>query len=422
MEEKNNITYKTCGIDDVEAFYKEKFAHNVSYDIQNANLYEYNILNLKQIYVYDYIKPNAVILDFGCGSGVFKILKTLGSYMVGVDMSTKAIQNAKELNAYDEVYSLDILDPFYDRFKNHFDYIISSDVFGHIEFGHKDSVIQRLKSLLKEEGTMIHGIETGDIKYNDMSYAQRKEFATVDGHIGMESEEQTTLRFQKQFKNVNTYTPYGIMNDLDEIIKQNESYDVSYLEPELIAYLKQNRTNKLFLDAFNISQFCTHKAYEQNIPLNTFFNLYGFSFLVCSDKTIERYTHKKPQAELQYSQHFYQEENHESRLYRWSQPYSYINLDNISQIELELNSYIPAYTQKEQLVTILVDGKIDKKIRFANDISSVRYIYQNKEKKQNIKLEFYADSSFTPLLFEPNNSDNRILSFRLSIISMEKLS
>lgn len=422
MEENNNITYQTCGIDDVEAFYKDKFAHNVSYDIQNTNLYEYNILNLKQMYIYDYIKPNSKVLDFGCGSGVFKILKTLGSYMVGVDMSTEAIQNAKELNNYDEVYSLDILNSFYDKYKNCFDYIISSDVFGHIEFKDKDSVIKRLKYLLKEDGTMIHGIETGDIKYNDMSYTQRKEFAVVDGHVGMESEEQTTSRFKRQFKNVNTYTPYGIMNDLDEIIKQNESYDVSYLEPELIAYLKQNKTNKLFLDAFNISQFCTHKAYEQNIPLNTFFNLYGFSFVVCSDKKIEKYTHKKPHAQLQYSQHFYQEEKHENGLYRWSQPYSYIHLDKTSQIELEFNSYIPAYTQKEQLVTILVDGKIDKKIRFTNEISSIRYIFQNKEQKQKIKLEFYADSSFTPLLFEPNNTDNRILAFNLSIISMEKLS
>ncbi len=421
MDQNLNITYETCGIEDVNEFYKDKFAHNVNYDIQNTNLYEYNILNLKQMYIYDYIKPKSVVLDFGCGSGVFKILKTLDCYIIGVDMSQKAIQNAKELNLYDEVYSLDILDTFYDKYKKHFDYIISSDVFGHIEFQDKDKVISRLKYLLKKNGTMIHGIETGDIKYNKMTTEQRKEFCIIDGHVGMESEETTTMRFKQFFKNVTTYTPYGIMNDLDEIIKQNESYAVSYLDPQLTTYLKQNRPNKLFLDAFNISQFCAHKAYEASVPPNTFFNLYGFSFLICSDTKIKNYSHTKPQSNIQYGQNFYQEEMLEDKLFRWSQPYSFLNLTNISKLELEINSYIPAYTQKEQNIAILIDGKLDKKIIFNSSISSVKYILKNERRKQNIKLEFYSDSSFTPLLFELNNTDNRVLAFTLSIASKEIL-
>ena len=99
MDKNIDITYQTCGIEDVAAFYKDKFAHNVSYNIQHTNLYEYNILNLKQMYIYDYIKPNSRILDFGCGSGVFKILKFLNAHITGVDLSQKAIQNAKELNS-----------------------------------------------------------------------------------------------------------------------------------------------------------------------------------------------------------------------------------------------------------------------------------------------------------------------------------
>ena len=63
---ENEITYKTCGIKDVEAFYKDKFAHNHTYDIFNKKKYEYDILNLKQMYIFDYIKPNSLVLDFGC--------------------------------------------------------------------------------------------------------------------------------------------------------------------------------------------------------------------------------------------------------------------------------------------------------------------------------------------------------------------
>ncbi len=419
MDTNLNITYQTCGIENVTEFYKDKFAHDVSYDIHNINAYEYNILNLKQMYVYDYIKPNSVILDFGCGSGVFKILKNLETYIVGVDLSKKAIKNAIDLNSYNEAYSLDIFDSFFDKYKNNFDYIISSDVFGHIEFKDKDLVIQRLKYLLKEDGTMIHGIETGDIKYNGMTKEKRKEFSIVDGHIGMESEEITTKRFKQYFQNVNTYTPYGIMNDLDEIIKQNESYAVSYLEPKLIEYLKKNRSNKLFLDAFNISQFCTHKAYESNIPVNTFFNLYGFSFVVCSDKEIKKYSHKKPQTSIQFSQDFYQEESLDGKKYRWSKPYSYLNLTNVKELELDINSYIPSYTQQNQNITILVNSKIDKKLLFTNKKSLSKYIFKNTQAQENVKLEFYADSNFTPLLFESDSNDDRVLAFNISIVSQE---
>ena len=416
----NNITYENCGIPDVSSFYKDKFAHNVSYDIEKNYLYEYNILSLKQMYVYDYIKPNSIVLDFGCGSGVFKILKKLNVYIVGIDLSEIAINNAKVLNSYDEAYSLDLFDDFYNKFENHFDYIISSDLFGHIEFAHKDKVINRLKSLLKENGTMIHGIETGDIKYNEMSFEERKKFSIVDGHIGMESEETTTKRFKQYFSNVNTYTPYGIVNDLDEIIKQSESYSVSYLGEKLIRYLKTKRKDKAFLDAFNISQYCAHKAFEENTPSNTFFNLYGFSFLVCSDAKIKKYTHNKPQYDLYFSTNFYQEEKLNEKLFRWSEPYSYLNLSNIHSLKLEINSYIPAYTQKEQNVRILVNGKIVETLVFTNEINSFEYIFINKEKQENVKIEFYSDSSFTPLLFEQND-DNRVLAFYLSILSKESL-
>jgi len=421
MNKNDNITYENCGIPDVNAFYKDKFAHNVSYDIEKSNLYEYNILSLKQMYVYDYIKPNSKVLDFGCGSGVFKILKKLDTYLVGIDMSTIALENAKTLNNYDEVYSLDILDEFYDKFQNHFDYIISSDVFGHIEFMHKDKVIQRLKQLLKKDGAMIHGIETGDIKYNELSSEERTKFAVVDGHIGMESEETTTKRFEQYFTNVSTYTPYGIVNDLDEIIKQSESYSVSYLDTKLIEYLKSKRKDKSFVDAFNISQYCTHKAYETNTPKNTFFNLYGFSFLVCSDDAIQKYSHPKPQNDLQFSTHFYQEEKLDEKVFRWSEPYSYLSISEIQSLTLEFNSYIPAYTQKEQYLRIVSNGKILETLCFTNEINKHNYTFLNEEKQKDVKLEFYADSSFTPCLFEQND-DNRVLAFYLSIVSKETLS
>lgn len=419
MNDNFDITYETCGINDIKAFYKEKFAHNATYDIQENLFYEYNILNLKQMYIYDYIKPNSVILDFGCGSGTFKILKNLNCYLVGVDMSSKAVEFAKKLNNYDEAYSLDIFDSFFDKYNNHFDYIISSDVFGHIEFKNKDNVIKRLKSLLKENGTMIHGIETGDIKYSQMTLEERKEFSSVDGHIGMEKEETTMKRFKQFFTYVDVYTPYGIINDLDEIIKQNESYDVSYLDESLMQYLKNNRSNKSFLDAFNISQYCAHKAYEHNVPKNTFFNLYGFSFLICSNNEITKNINKYPQSNIQFSSDFYQEEIQQDKKFRWSKPYSYLYLNNIKNITFEINSYIPAYTQKEQNITLVVNGKKLENFVFDSNNQITNYTFNNLNKEEKLILEFYADSNFTPMLFEENSNDNRVLAFTLSIISKE---
>jgi len=421
MQDKDKITYEYCGIEDVQEFYSTRFAHPQSYDIQNTQNYCYDVLNLKQMYIYDYIKPNSIVLDFGCGSGVFKILKNLNTRIVGIDMSPLALSYAKELNDYDEVYSSDIFDSFYDKFKSRFDYVISSDVFGHIEFKYKDLTIARLKEFLKPDGVMIHGIETGDIDYMSMSQKERFDFASIDGHVAMESDKETKERFSKIFNHVRIYSPYAIINDLDEIIKQSQSYEVSYLTQDLIYYLKEMKNNPFFKEAFNISQFCTHKALEANFPKDLFLNLYGFSFILSSDHPIQKYTQKKPQASMQYGSLFYQEEKEDKKIFRWSPPYSFIILNDISKIELELSSYTFAYTQKEQNLSIVANGKIIQTLLFNQDLSTHNFTYENKERSALIKLEFYSDSSFTPYLFEQNNTDKRVLSFKLSPITMEKL-
>ncbi len=94
-----NITYQTCGIDNVGEFYKDKFAYAHSFDIQNNYLYEYDILYLKQMYVYEHIKPNSIVLDFGCGIGrhTNQLIK-YGYDIVGIDYSEVLLAKAKQLS------------------------------------------------------------------------------------------------------------------------------------------------------------------------------------------------------------------------------------------------------------------------------------------------------------------------------------
>jgi len=417
--DKNEITYASCGIENVEEFYKTKFAYNHTYDIHNKSNYEFNIQNLKQLYIYDYISRNSKVLDFGCGSGTFKILKNLGCELVGVDYSKEALEYAKKYNDYDIVSSLDIFDSFYDKYIGYFDHIITLDLFGHIEFREKNILIKRLKSLLKPTGSMCHGIETGDIDYTGMNQDQRKAFVEIDGHVGIESQKDTKERFKDFFKHVHIYTPYGLLNDMSEIIKQSKSYESSHLEPKLVELLETKSQEAIFSEAFNISQYCTHKFYEKYLSKDSYHDFYGFSFLICSDNEIKKYNHKKPQNPLQFSNHFYTQENIKKVIVRWSPVYSYITLNGVDGISLKLSSIAPLYTKKPMTLIVKAEGEIDAKIYFDEICNTYIYRWHNKKKLKTAKIEFYADTNFTPSLYDKNSSDKRNLSFQISLQALQ---
>ncbi|MCF6171095.1 MAG: class I SAM-dependent methyltransferase [Bacteroidales bacterium] len=273
--------YKDVGIEDIRGFYKNKFAFKHDYDFTKNPINFYHIDNFKLLWMFSNIKENTKVLDFGCGSGVLACLKRKGCEITGIDYSETALEYAKKINRYDYVLSVDIFD--YDNY-NYFDYIVSIDVFGHIPFEDKDKVIAQLKRFLKPGGTMLHGIECGQVDYAAMSKKELKKFIEVDGHVGIEGKPENTKRFKKSFKHVSAEVRFDVVNSVNEFIKQNDSYGNTDWGNELITYLKNLTEREAF--AFNVASGITQISIE-NRNMRSSQNTGGFLFLKASDNKLE---------------------------------------------------------------------------------------------------------------------------------------
>lgn len=199
LEIKNSV-YKMLGVDDVEAFYADKFVWQPEPNIiDNAPLSKFNIAYLKQYWIYDRIKEGARVLDVGCGSGTLNLLKSKNITLVGADISEKGLEMALGAG-YDEAVLCDIYDlPFP---SGTFDYIVSLDVLGHIENEVKDAYLEEWIRLLKDDGVMLHGIEEMNIDYTNLD-DKTKEYVLIDGHVGLESSDRIEERFKRYFNEVN---------------------------------------------------------------------------------------------------------------------------------------------------------------------------------------------------------------------------
>ena len=335
---KNAITYELCGIKDIKTFYRSKFASPTVYEKSDLYVFRYDISYLKQNFVIDFIRPNGRVLDFGCGSGPFGVLKKLNCELTGVDYSEEALFFAKNLNHYDHVICEDIFHPTFDQYLNYFDYILSLDVLGHIEFRQKDRVLQRLKELLKPEGVMIHGIEAEDIDYLSMSQEELKKYVSVDGHIGIEPFLDITKRFDKYFKYVEAYNLFVFNSDFSEVIKQNDVYHRKY-ENELIYYLRGMANNKAFVEGFIIAQYLAqYTITETELNLSHYA---GYCFILASDRKVIKHRQHLPRPKIRLSSDFYGPEKRGENYFRWSPPKSTVFLNAVRGISIHLSSYFP---------------------------------------------------------------------------------
>lgn len=138
-----------------------------------------------------------MILDIACGVG----RDYLGTYgtVVGVDLSHKALKVAANRYDYAVQTGVDTL-PFPD---NTFDYVISSDFFGHVENGpEKDVIISEILRVLKPGGKTIHVIETDSTNiwfrtaHKDPELFQKYFVEEIGGHIGLEMPSDVVNRFK----------------------------------------------------------------------------------------------------------------------------------------------------------------------------------------------------------------------------------
>ncbi len=136
------------------------------------------------------------ILDLGCGGG-WRLFASVG-HSVGVDVSLGSLQSARSL--YNQVAQSRLSKlPFSDE---SFDFVVSSDVLGHISLAEKDAVLGEIHRVLKPGGRTLHYVEAdGDDPL--MRFAKvypdlySKYVVEPEGHIGLEAARKVDLRFEK---------------------------------------------------------------------------------------------------------------------------------------------------------------------------------------------------------------------------------
>ncbi len=140
------------------------------------------------------------ILDLGCGTGLFGLLvQDIAHTLIGVDLSSKMVEKAREKHVYDSLHVGDIIDYMHSSGAQ-FDLIVAADVFPYI--GNLEMVFKACTGVLKPNGLFVFSVEAipDDQPYllrSSGRYAHSAGYINRVGsalHFAVISQEQAVLR------------------------------------------------------------------------------------------------------------------------------------------------------------------------------------------------------------------------------------
>ena len=235
---KENL-YERAGIADVAEFYRTKF---VSDEVLDARYFKaldrFDIRFARTMWIYDNVRAGSTVLELGCGAGMLALLKRKGITLTGVDLSNECARAASR-NGYDHTFAAELSRlPFPDA---SFDYVVSLDVLGHVGAEEKDAVLAEVKRVMRPGGVTMHGIECTDRSarksYDEMNAEELRRFIEVDGHVGLEEEQEHADRFRRVFSYVAWEPRYALCLSSEEFLKQADKYGLTF-EDDFLDYLR----------------------------------------------------------------------------------------------------------------------------------------------------------------------------------------
>ncbi len=275
--------YEFAGIDDLAEFYRLRYA---SGEILDAGYFDavnrFDIRWARTMWVYDNVRRGSSVLDLGCGAGVLALLKRKEVILTGSDISSHCAAVA-HTNGYDIATTAELTAlPFADA---SFDYVVSLDVLGHIEFDQKDAVLAEIKRVLRPDGVTLHGVEcmnrAQQKDYDEMSDEELRRFVGVDGHVGMEDEPANAARFGRFFAHVQTEPRFSVCVYCEELIKLADDYGLPRCDADFLDYLRGLSSNER--RAFNMAMgyvFDRVSGYGIKMPAS------GYLLVKASDKPL----------------------------------------------------------------------------------------------------------------------------------------
>jgi cyclopropane fatty-acyl-phospholipid synthase-like methyltransferase len=432
MPHPEDNLYSRAGVADVRDFYRTKF---VSDEVLDARYFKaldrFDIRFARTMWVYDNVRAGSTVLDLGCGAGMLALLKRKGVTLTGVDLSAECASAARR-NGYDftTANSLTRL-PFPDH---SFDYVVSLDVIGHIGFEEKDAVLAEIKRVLRPDGVTMHGIECTDHaarkSYDEMTAGELREFVDIDGHVGLEEEQEHGQRFLKFFQYVAWEPRYTLNLSSEEFIKQAEKYGLSF-EADFLDYLrglsfKERRAfdmamgyvfakiSDLHLSLPKSGLYVFLKA--SNVPLGRFYNEHRDRRALYSvDEPLVDTTCLDRSGAAVFDDGWY-EPNMLPPVARWMTQCGRVRFraNELSEISLDLTTHMPDVRERPLLLEFILNGEIVATFQlFRHGWLQLNIFVPERlavESARKYELEIRADRTWQPRPTQDDNRDDREIS------------
>ena len=434
MSNSDEDLYARAGVSDVRDFYRTKFLSDEVLDTRYFKaLDRFDIRFARTMWIYDNVRAGASVLDLGCGAGMLALLKRKGVTLTGVDLSA-ACSLAARRNGYDFAATSRLSSlPFPD---DSFDYVVSLDVLGHIGFEEKDAVLAEISRVLRADGVTMHGIECTDHaaqkSYDEMTPDELRRFVEVDGHVGLEEEQEHGKRFLRFFKHVAWEPRYALNLSSEEFIKQADKYGLNF-EDDFLEYLrglsfKERRAFDMAMgyvfgkiSDLNLS-FPKSGLYvflkASNVPLGGFYNehrdrraLYSASDQHSQQVNGARCLDRDPGATFDDG---WYEPNLLPPVARWMAERGRVRFeaDELTDISLDLTTHIPDVRKRPLSLEFVLNG--ETLARF--DLFSQGWLHLNLSlpegwvSSRNYELEIRADRTWQPRPAEDETRDDREIS------------
>jgi len=432
--------YQRAGITDLSEFYRTKFVSEEVLDPRYfKSLDRFDLRFARTMWVYDNVRAGASVLDLGCGAGILALLKRKKVTLTGVDVSAECSQAAHR-NGYDEAMTARLTNlPFA---SNSFDYVVSLDVFGHVAFEEKDAALAEIKRVLKPGGVTMHGIECTDRAatktYDEMTPEELRRFIAVDGHVGLEEEEDHATRFRQFFENVEWQPRYALCLSSKEFLKQADEYGVKF-ESDFLDYLrglsfKERR-------AFDMAMgYVFGKISDLNIrlpksglyvllkasdaPLGPFYNEHRDRRALLhnpSDEAIDACLDRNP--EVTFDDGWF-EPNVLPPVARWMSERGLIEFraSSLSEINLDLTTHMPDLRERPLRLDFRVNGELVSCLSiFRQGWQHVRLFPTgfSDASTTDLQLEIAADRTWQPRPGRDETRDDRELSIAVCNIEIQ---
>jgi len=421
---RNADLLKAAGTDDIAKFYRDRFFTGGVLDARYFDaINRFDINFARTMWVYDNVRRGSSVLDLGCGEGMLALLKRKDVFLAGVDFSAEladlARRNGYDVAAVAEVNRL----PFATA---SFDYVVSLDVLGHIPFDEKDPLLSEIRRVLKPGGVTMHGVESlnrelhGD--YASMSEERLAHFIGIDGHIGLEVDEDIAARFRKFFANVQAEPRYTLCLSVAEFIKQYDRYGVPF-DDDFVEYLRGLSFSER--RAFDMAMgYVFGKISDLGLKLPSS----GLYLLVkATDGPAEPfYNAHRDRSDLVESRMVFgagwYAVNRTPRIARWMDKQSRLQFEttDLARIRLELMTHIPELRSQPIELDFELNGvQVGALSLFEYDwLEVVLDVPAELRTNPRFELQIHASRTWQPALKDPQSTDERHLSIAVCNVEL----